>query len=241
MKKIIMVLVALTLTIVLAACGDNEEENAKKDEQQSANKTEEQAQPQEQNVEVTEKEKVDEKTPVVSINGEEIKGETYNPLYMQIKMQMAQFGQDVSDVTAVKDQTLNMIVEQKLIRNDAKDKGLEVTDKEVQKEFDTIKEQNGDQLKKVLKQFKMSEEDFKNQLANDLVTQKYIDSEIDVKVTDKEIEEYYNKIKEQNKEIGKLKEVKEPIKSQLKKDKTSKKLQEKVKKLKEDAEVEKMI
>ncbi|MYL58880.1 SurA N-terminal domain-containing protein [Virgibacillus halodenitrificans] len=241
MKKIIMVLVALTFTIVLAACGDNEEENAKKDEQQSANKTEEQAQPQEQNVEVTEKEKVDEKTPVVSINGEEIKGETYNPLYMQIKMQMAQFGQDVSDVTAVKDQTLNMIVEQKLIRNDAKDKGLEVTDKEVQKEFDTIKEQNGDQLKKVLKQFKMSEEDFKNQLANDLVTQKYIDSEIDVKVTDKEIEEYYNKIKEQNKEIGKLKEVKEPIKSQLKKDKTSKKLQEKVKKLKEDAEVEKMI
>ncbi|APC47026.1 SurA N-terminal domain-containing protein [Virgibacillus halodenitrificans] len=241
MKKIIMVLVALTFTIVLAACGDNEEENAKKDEQQSANKTEEQAQPQEQNVEVTEKEKVDEKTPVVSINGEEIKGETYNPLYMQIKMQMAQFGQDVSDVTAVKDQTLNMIVEQKLIRNDAKDKGLEVTDKEVQKEFDTIKEQNGDQLKKVLKQFKMSEEDFKNQLANDLVTQKYIDSEIDVKVTDKEIEEYYNKIKEQNEEIGKLKEVKEPIKSQLKKDKTSKKLQEKVKKLKEDAEVEKMI
>ncbi|MYL46846.1 hypothetical protein GLV94_14445 [Virgibacillus halodenitrificans] len=241
MKKIIMVLVALTLTIVLAACGDNEEENAKKDEQQSANKTEEQAQSQEQNVEVTEKEKVDEKTPVVSINGEEIKGETYNPLYMQIKMQMAQFGQDVSDVTAVKDQTLNMIVEQKLIRNDAKDKGLEVTDKEVQKEFDTIKEQNGDQLKKVLKQFKMSEEDFKNQLANDLVTQKYIDSEIDVKVTDKEIEEYYNKIKEQNKEIGKLEEVKEPIKSQLKKDKTSKKLQEKVKKLKEDAEVEKMI
>ncbi|AIF45152.1 SurA N-terminal domain-containing protein [Virgibacillus sp. SK37] len=240
MKKIIMVLVALTFTIVLAACGDKEE-NAKEDKGQEANKTEEQAQPQEQNVEVTEKEKVDEGKPVVSINGEEIKGETYNPLYMQIKMQMAQFGQDVSDVTAVKDQTLNMIVEQKLIRDDAKDKGMEVTDKEVQKEFDTIKEQNGDQLKKVLKQFKMSEEDFKNQLANDLVTQKYIDSEIDVKVTDKEIEEYYNKIKEQNKEIGKLEEVKEPIKSQLKKDKTSKKLQEKVKKLKEDAKVEKMI
>ncbi|GAA0419758.1 MAG: SurA N-terminal domain-containing protein [Bacillota bacterium] len=241
MKKIIMLGLALTLAIVLAACGDDNAEGDKKKDEQTQEEGNTSKEGQEQQVKVTDKEKVEEGTAVASVNGDEIKGERYNPIYTQLKTQMAQYGQDVSDLDKLKEQTINVLVEQHLIRQDAASKGIKVSDKEVQSEFDSLKEENGDQLTAVLEQFNLTEDQFKRQLEDDLITTKYIDSQLEIKVTDKEVEEYYNQLKEQNEEIGKLKDLKDQIKNQIKQQKTNEQLQKKVDKLKKDAKVETLI
>lgn len=229
---------ALCLAVVLAACGnDDSAEKDKKNDDEKADTAEQAQKP----VQITDKEKVDEKKPVVSVNGDEINGDKYNSIYTQIKMSMHQYGQDVSDLDKLKDQTLNILVEQQLIKQDAEDKGLKVTDDEIQSEFDSIKKENGEQLTAVLEQFKLSEDDFKNQLADDIITNKYMEKELDVKVTDKEVKEYYDQLKEQSEDIGKLDEMKDQIKEQLKNQKSQEQLQSKVEELKEKAEVKNLI
>ncbi len=247
MKKLILLGFALTLAIVLAACNDDSSKESKDNEQEDSAQTEESAagenEQAQQSTEITEEEKLDPEKAVVSVNGTEVMGDSYNSVYSMLKTQMAGSGQDVSDTEVVKEQAVNVLIEQQLIRQEAETLGLEVTDEEVQSEFDTIKEENGEQLTAVLDQFQLSEDDFKRQLADDLITNKYVESELDIKVTDEEVEEYYNKLKEQSgdQEVGKLEDLEPTIKNQITQQKTATELQSKVAELKEDAEVETLI
>ncbi|QGS67999.1 hypothetical protein CV093_02795 [Oceanobacillus sp. 143] len=93
----------------------------------------------------------------------------------------------------------------------------------------------------MLEQFQMNEEDFKDQLINDLITVQYMDNQFEIEVTDEEIQEYYDKLKEQNEEIEELAEIKERIESAIYSQKQSEQLQVKVEELRKDAEVETLI
>ncbi|PAV30583.1 hypothetical protein CIL05_05635 [Virgibacillus profundi] len=247
MKKFIMLALALSLAIVLAACADDSAEENEGSEETEENTSEQEQEPSSEQaqepepVEITDEEKVDEEAAVVSVNGDEIKGNKYNPIYSQLKMTMQQSGQDTSNLDQLKEQTINVLIEQQLIKQAAEDKGLEVTEEEVQSEFTTLKEENGEQLSAVLEQFQLTEENFKNQLADDLITQKFIDSELDTEVTDEEIKETYDQLKEQNEEIGELETVEPQLKQSLKNQKVQEQLQVKVKELRENAEVETLI
>ncbi|OZU88988.1 hypothetical protein CIL03_08180 [Virgibacillus indicus] len=243
MKKIIMLAMALTLAIVLAACNDDSaEENDNNQNSSEESASEENTPEQEQQpVEVTEEETIEDGTSVVNVNGDEVKGDKYNPIYKQVKMSMQQYGQDVSNLDQIKEQTINILIEQQLIKQAAADKGLEVSEEEVQSEFDTLKENNGEQLTAVLDQFQLTEENFKSQLADDLITQKYIDAELDIEVSEEEIQESYDKLKENNEEMQELDQIKEQLKQQLTNQKVQEQLQVKVDELKENAEVETLI
>ncbi|WP_339229974.1 SurA N-terminal domain-containing protein [Oceanobacillus sp. FSL K6-2867] len=237
MKKLGMLSLAFVIIIMLAACGGNDEKKENEDTQGSKNSE----QPAQQELEFTEKEKLDEKTPVAVVNGEEITGSEYNPIYTQVKTTMYQYGQDVSNTDSIKDQTVSILVEQALIKQDAEKQGIEVTEKEAQKELDTIKETSGKQFSTLLEQLQLSEDEFKEQLMGDLVTQKYMDKEFEVDVKDKEVQEYYDQLKEQNGEIGKLEEVEGQIKDVLTNEKQSEQLRTRIDELKENAEVENVL
>ncbi|WP_164670900.1 SurA N-terminal domain-containing protein [Virgibacillus doumboii] len=243
MKKFIMLLMAVSLAAVLAACnGDDSAENKEDNKDKQA---EQASKP----VEITDEEKVKEDKVVVKINGNDIKGKEYNDAYAQTKGMMSQYNQDVSDKKKLKDQTLNMIIQQELLKQDAKKQGIEVTDKEVKSEFDKVKSQNKEQFESTLKQLHLTEEAYKDQLAFSLTLEKYVDSQLNTKVTDKEIQSYYDQLKKQNEaasedkkqEMPKLEEIKDQIKSQLIKQKENQQLQAKIQKLKDQAEIKKMI
>ncbi|NBJ70027.1 MULTISPECIES: SurA N-terminal domain-containing protein [Clostridia] len=241
MKKWIIFALTLTLAMVLAACGGDKEadKTAQQEEQQEEGNTEDGGK-QPEPVKITDEEKVDKEKAVVSVNGEEIKGERYNPAYLQLKTMNTQFNQDV-DNDQLKQQTIDMLVNQQLINQDASDKGIEVSDDEVQKEFDTIKKEGAERLNTALEQFQLNEDQFKNMLRDNLITSQYLESEFDIKVTDKEVEDYYKQIKEQSEEIGKLEDLKDQIKQTLKEEKTNEQLQKRVEALKKDAKVETFI
>ncbi|MFZ3577581.1 SurA N-terminal domain-containing protein [Virgibacillus sp. DJP39] len=239
MKKMIMLVLALSLTVVLAACSDDSDSaSTNKDDKSSKETTE----PKSEEIKITDDEKVDKEKVVTKINGEEIKGKQYNASYAQTKMLMDRYEQDVSDVKKVKEQTLNVIVEQELLKQAAEDKGIKVTDEEIQKEFETIKSENADKFKTALEQYNLTEETYKEQLAFEITLQKYMKKELKAtEVTEDEVQAYYEKLKEQSKDVPKLEEVKEQIKSQLKQQDQQEKLQAKVKQLKEQATIKHMI
>ncbi|MGX4668225.1 SurA N-terminal domain-containing protein [Cerasibacillus sp. JNUCC 74] len=244
MKKWIVLIMTLLLATVVVACGDDNNAEGNKDsnqeeQQEQGNTGKEGEKP--KKVEITDKEKVSEDEVVASVNGEEIKGDRYNPTYSQLKITMGQYNQDVSDLNKLKKQTIEMLITQHLINTDAAKKGIEVTEKEVQKEFDKIKKENEDRLKTALEQFQMDEEQFKAMLKDNIITTEYTDKEFDVKVSDKEVKEYYNKIKEQSEEVAKLDDLEEQIKTRLEQEKASEQLQKRIDDLKKDAEIKTLL
>jgi len=267
MKKWIFVAFIFTIGMVLSACGgddsaeeteneeettteqteetENEEEATTKQTEETENEeeaTSEQSEQAQGSVEVTEEEKVDEDTAVVDINGTEITGNKYNTMYSQVKTLINSYGQDTSDQDMLKDQTIAVLVEQELIKQDASDKGIEVTEEETQEELNTMIEQVGEeQYQAVLDQTQLTEDEFKNQLQNDLITQKYIDEEIEYEITDEEIEENYELLKENNEELGELEEVEGQIRELLSQQKETEQLQAKLEDLRENAEIETLI
>src|SRR5690625_4176937 len=127
MRKILLVVAMLSLTFLLA-CGDSKEE----------------VEEQEQTFEITADEQVDQDEVVMYLNGEEITGDRYNLVYLQMKAQLFQFGQDVSDQEEIKQLALDALLEQELLQQDAKEKGIEVPEEDVEEELSHIKSESGE-------------------------------------------------------------------------------------------------
>ena len=238
MKKFLLLILALSV-MALAACGDD---SAEKDKDEKKEDTEEVADAK-QSAEVSDKEKVKEDDVVASINGTEIKGAKYNSIYSQLKMQLSNTEQDISDLDLLKDNTLDVLVKQELIKQESEKAGLEVTEEEVDSEIEMFKTEIGDEFDTVLKENDLTEESLKEQLTFELLTEKYINTEFtDVEVTDEEVEEYYAQVKEQQgEEAPKLEEVEESIKEGLTQQKRQEEFQKKIVELEEKAEIEHLI
>lgn len=237
MKKQLMLVLTLLLALVLVACSDDAEES-KKDNADTD--TEEQSPPE---VEITEEEQAEDDAVVVDVNGNELLGDKYNNIYKQLKTMLHMYGQDTSDVDMLKEETISILVEQELIRQDAEENGIKVTEEEAQEEIDTIIETNGEEaLTAMLEQYELTEDEFRTQLIDDLTTVKYIEDQFEVEVTDEEIEEQYNLLKEQSEEeIGELKEYEELIRQNISEQKQGELLEGRITELKEDAKVETLI
>ncbi|MFC4559983.1 SurA N-terminal domain-containing protein [Virgibacillus kekensis] len=250
MKKAVLFIMTLALLTILAACGEDAAKgDDKNNEKQQDQQEQQQQQQQPPKVEVTDKEKVKEDKVVVSVNGTDITGKKYNSVYAQTKMMMSQYGQDVSDTKKIKDMTISALVEQEILKQDAKDKGIKVTEEEVQSAFEKDKSSTKGDFNKVLEQNHFTEESYKEQVELRLIVEKYANETLDIKVTDKEVQDYYDKIleqqekapEEQKQEVPKLKELEDQIRQQLKVQEEQKLLQKRVNELKDKAEIKTMI
>ncbi|GEN88290.1 MULTISPECIES: SurA N-terminal domain-containing protein [Oceanobacillus] len=248
MKKFTLTIMMI-ITMLLAACG-NDDNNAEKKEgdQQQENAGEQQEGAPEQQEQATpefeDDEFLDEKEPVVSVNGEEVQGDAYNRAYPLVKSVMFQSGQDVEDTEALQDETIQFLVEQELIMQEATEAGVEVTDEEVQTELDAMKEAGEEQFQTTLDQLHLSEEQYAEQLEFDLATAKYMENEFDMEVTDEEVEEMYDQMAEQagDQEIGELNdETRAQLEGMIVQNKQREQYAEKVNELKESAEIEELI
>lgn len=102
-------------------------------------------------------------------------------------------------IKALEQQTLEEMIQQKLLMQAAKKEGLEPTKAEIDKELASIKSRfGGDKaFNDAIKQFKYTVEDVKEKLAFDLAYTKLFDKvTADVKVTEKDAKDYYDKNKE---------------------------------------------
>ncbi|CAG9619771.1 SurA N-terminal domain-containing protein [Sutcliffiella rhizosphaerae] len=249
-KKLSVFLIAMLTTALLAACGANEND--------AANEGNQNAQDQQDQGQAPELEEVDPEKVVATVNGEEIKGEEYNNMLQQTQIMMMQFGQ-MGDADTLKEQTLNTLIDQKILSLEVSDKGYEASEKEVEDYLNEIKTQyeSEEKFNEALEASPLTMETLKTQIAEELALEKYLENELEeTNVTDEQVEEYYKQAKEQSEaqqqdaaegeetqenQFPELAEVEDQIRGQLEQEDKQKKLQAVVEELKENSEIEKMI
>lgn len=174
-KKILAAMIASTM--VLGACGnqaDNEKNNAKVEEKAS------------------EVEELDDNT-IAIVNGDEISKDSY-------KEEMNFYGAMLASRQNLKNSIVQMMVQDKLISDDMKANKIEISDKEVNEAFlNSVKQFGGqDQFDKMLDDYNMDVDKFKETVKKDLMYQKHKEwFEKEHPVNDEEIKDYYEDNKDQ--------------------------------------------
>jgi len=252
MKKLMLIFLTGIMAVVLTACGGNEEsKDAKNDQKAKTAQTDQQKEQQKQMEEIQKKldaQKIDEKKTVVIVNDKEIAGKDYNNVLASIQGQMQQMGQDPASkegAEQVKNQTIDILVGQTLLLQEADKKGYKASEADINKQLDDMKKQfkSEKELKDALKQAGIDMKTLETQIADDIKLNQYIEKEVPVdKITDKEIQSMYDQYAEQGKssgqEVPKLDEVKSQIEQSLQQQKQQEKLVQKVDELKKNAKID---
>lgn len=174
-KKLLIAMLASTM--VLGACG-NQANDSKKD-----TKVEEKA---------SDVKDLDKDT-IAIVNGEKISKDAY-------KEEMSFYGAMLASRQNLKNSIVQMMVQDKLIADDIKANKIEISDKEVNESFlNSVKQFGGqEQFDKMLDDYNMDVEKFKETVRKDLMYQKHKEwFEKENPVTDEEIKKYYEDNKDQ--------------------------------------------
>jgi hypothetical protein len=248
MKKMIFTLITGLMVVVLAACGGNEEsKEAKNNDKAKTAETDQQKQLEEMQKKL-EAQKIDEKKTVAIVNDKEVLGSDYNSALASAQGQMQQMGQDPTSKEAaeqVKKQTIDSLVGQTLLLQEADKKSYKVSEADINKQLDEIKKQfkTEKEFDAALKQSGMDMKTLETQIADDLILKQFVEKEFPAsEITDEEIQKTYDQYAEQGKKTGqevpKLEEVKTQIEQSLQQQKQQEKLVQKVEKLKKNAKIE---
>jgi hypothetical protein len=257
MKKTVQLLLGLVLaTTVLMACGNEAtEEETEEPNQEATGETESTEEseagtekaPEETaglDLDVTEAETYEADEVVLEVNGEEILGEAYNTAYIDTKRYLLQNNQDASDKDMLKQQTIQTLQSNTLVKQDAASMGITVTEEDVQTALEETKSQfeTEEAYQQALDQLAYTEAGFKASLQTQLLQQQYLEEAIDVEeVTDAEVEEYYNLVKEQSDDVPPLEDVRDQIVTQLEQSKVQQAFRQKVTALMEEADINENI
>jgi hypothetical protein len=251
MKKVMLPLITGLMAVVLAACGGNEEsKEAKNDDKAKTAETDQQKDQQKQMEEMQKKleaQQVDEKKTVALVNDEKILGSDYNSVLQSTQGQMQQMGQDPTSKEAaeqVKKQTLDSLVGQTLLLQEANKKGYKASDEDIKKQLDETKKQfkTEKEFEAALKKSGMDMKTLEAQIADDIKFRQYVEKEVPAgEISDEEIQKTYDQYAEQGKssgqEVPKLKEVKPQIEQSLQQQKQQEQLAQKVEELKKNAKI----
>jgi parvulin-like peptidyl-prolyl isomerase len=144
---------------------------------------------------------------VAVVDGEEVARQDYDAVISQAKTsyknQKREFPAAGSqEFQTLRNQVVQFLVQREQFEQEAADLGVEVTDKQVDARLEQIRKQyfGGDQKKyeKQLKEQGLSDRQVRNDLRAQIISEKLFDQVTkEVKVTDKQIEEYYAKNKAQ--------------------------------------------
>lgn len=240
MKKLKFAALPLALLLTLGACSN--EENAEPTEEETAPAETDTA---EQDAETTNMELPAEEDTVVVVNGEEVKGSVYNSVARQLEGSIAAQGQDASEeeiAEQVKSQAVSVIVGNKLIIQDAKEKGHEADEETVEQRVEEMKGQfeNEEAMNEALEASGYTMEDFKQQLREQSIYESYLAEELTVaEVTDEEVQQAYDGYANSSgEEASALEEVEPMIRQTLKEQKTQEAVSQRIEELKADADVE---
>lgn len=164
-----------------------------------------------------------EKTAVV-VNGESITMADYERLLENTKMQYQQEGVDFSTAEGqtlevqLKTEVIDSLIYQELLSQEAEKKGYSASPEEVDTEYNTIRDQFGDekQFNEVLKANKITAEELKEQLTLEIVIEKFIEGEFTgITLTEEEIQSGYDRYSEEVDDFPALEEVRAELEEVL--------------------------
>lgn len=150
---------------------------------------------------------------------------------------------DEKTIKEIEKMTLDEMVNEKILLQDAKKKGLIASVADVEKAYNEIfaKFKNRDDFTKELVTQNLTEQSLKENITKQLTLMKYMDQNIDsknIKVSEKEIEDLYKSLSEKQKNIPKLDQIKAQVENEIKQGKFKVKILEIITKLKTGAKIE---
>ncbi|HET7615495.1 MAG TPA: SurA N-terminal domain-containing protein [Bacillales bacterium] len=243
-RKLTLFLVMTMMVFSLAACGgSNSGKSSHKTDKEQKAKVSQPAAPKTKGL-------VDDGKTVAVVNGEKVKGKEYNPILKQIQQvnlmaQARQKGKQKMSKAEVykksKQQALDSLIGQTLVIQDADKKGYKPSQNKVDNKLADLQKQYGGEkkFKKALSQQKMTVDQLKKNIALQMEWKTYVDHEIgNLKVTDKEIQTYYEQYKASAKKPQKLSKVKPQIEAQLKQQKQQQAIAKIVDQLKKKSKID---
>lgn len=134
-------------------------------------------------------------------------------------------------------EVLNQIVRDKLITQEANKKGVVIKQEDLDKKVSEIEKQLGgkDQLKQALDSRNIGENEFRNQIRIQLIVEKLLEKEI--AVSDKEVEDYIAKNKDNSGTLGVDINDKDAVREQLQNEKLNEKFQAWYEELQKNAKI----
>ena len=233
LKKITFFTALLTFLLLLAACGSDGNNNSNNGEKTGSQNHQE-------NVDIDEDELAGEDEIVAVVNDTDILGSTYNMVYTRTKTAAVQMGEDV-DIDEMKKATLDSIIDRELLMQQASKEDIKISDDRLEEELSKIKESGTEDIDTLLEQYDMTEDDFKEQLRFDLTLDQYKDTLGDLEVTEEELEDYYDQVKEKQEDVPPLEEIKPQFKQEAQEKKVMDTLQDEMDELREEADIEKKM
>jgi hypothetical protein len=244
LRKIAVFGFALILGVALVACSgeDNntaDEETPAPGEQQSDVGNEQQPDGANEAANQPEENEV-----VAKVNGEEIIGSKYLMILQQVQMSMQQQGQDINDEAVaeiIHNQTMENVIANQLILQDANKKGYKPKENQVQEQLDQIIAQfeSDEELDEVLKTNNLTMEQLEKQIYEDLTMQSYMEKEIEVpEISDEEIQQIYDQYAGQSEDSPPLIEVESQIRASLEQQNAQEQMTVIVEGLKANSEIE---
>ncbi len=228
---------ALMIALALAACGGNDDASTGSTDQPPAS----------EEGQAPAASPVADDEVVAHVNGEALLGSAYNSVYDFVLMDMIQYGQNINDEqvqSMIKEQALEIVIGNKLLVQDAANKGYEVQDNEVQEELKNIKSQfeNEQAFQTALEQSNLTMEELELQIREDLMIEKYIENEIEKsEVSNEEVQNYYDQFFGGGEDSPSFEEVEELIREMIQFQDMEAKLIELVNVLKENSDIEILI
>lgn len=243
MKKMKLMALPFSLLLLLGACSG--EEKAENTEETSAPAESEAVSETAVDAPETDLDLPAADDVVVVVNGEEINGTVYNSVARQLESSLATQGKKADDpeiAKQVKEQAITVIAGNKLIIQDAVEKGHEVDEEVLEQRFEDLKNQfeNEEQMNIALKRTGFTLDDMKQQLREQLIYESYLAEEIEgAEVTEEDLEEAYQGYVDSTEgETPEFEEMKPMILQSLEEQNQKQAVYDRIEELREAAEID---
>jgi peptidyl-prolyl cis-trans isomerase C len=134
---------------------------------------------------------------VATVNGVTITQDDFDKEMARVRSQFARSGRSLreSQLPDIKNRVLETLINRELLYQESQNKGIKVEDAEVNQQVDILKKRfpKEDEFKAALLEMKISEAELKSQIRKGMAIQQFVDKDLvqDVKVSQKEVKDFY--------------------------------------------------
>jgi hypothetical protein len=182
---------------------------------------------------------------VATVNGVKITQEEYNESVSLIEDSATLQGINLADINAeavIKQQALDVLIDNLLLITAAKKEGLSVTKEEVDEKYAELVSQlgSGEELAARMAEVGLTEKKLKSNIADRVLADKYIETTTDIEnvvASEEEITEFYTTIKATNPEVPPLEAIKDQVAGEIQRQKQQQIIDDVLKNLREKGEI----
>lgn len=188
---------------------------------------------------------------VAIVNGEEISREKFDSLVDQQKIMISQQqeidfeSEDGKEMLGrLEEYVLENLIVEKVLIQEAREMGYEVTKEDVEKELEEIIFQFGseEEFEELLKENNIELDELKETINNEMIVNEYVENELDeIKVSEEEAKAIYDQYKEGNQDMPDFEDIKEQIIEDTKRQKREREISKLIDDLVENSDIEKFI